>query len=176
MEDSILIPKERIPILLGTRGRDKYSIEKQGKCKLNVDSESGEVVVRAVEAIDLWVAMKVVEAIARGFSPETARKLFKEDYGYDVVHIDDFAKNKKRMIELRGRVIGENGKAKQVIQTLTNAEIAVYGKTVAIIGNAEKLGVARRAVEMLLSGASHPAVFAFVEKQGGNYVRKTNSP
>ena len=41
----------------------------------------------------------------------------------------------------------------------------MYGKTIGIIGEAEKVMLARRAVESLLAGATHTSVYKWLEKK-----------
>jgi len=64
-----------------------------------------------------------------------------------------------------GRIIGKEGKSRRVIEDLTDAHLSVYGYTIGIIGRIDELQAARRAIEMLLEGASHPSVYRFLEKE-----------
>lgn len=178
-EKVVLIPKERIAVLLGEKGKDKRSIERKGKIKLKIDSKEGSVQIVAKDAISLWIAGQVVEAVGRGFSPLTAQKLFKEGYLYTLINILDFGKSKKDLERLKGRVIGTKGKSRRIIQRYTGVEISVYGKTVAIIGLQDMVSLARRAVEILLSGSRHGAAYKYlVEQTGGqtdaNYRRRVS--
>ena len=50
-----------------------------------------------------------------------------------------------------------------LIEELTGAYMSVYGNTVAVIGDSLQIEVARRAVDMLLSGSEHAAVYHFLE-------------
>jgi ribosomal RNA assembly protein len=51
------------------------------------------------------------------------------------------------------------------MERLSGAKVSVYGKTVAILGYAEQMRVARTAIEMLLDGAPHGNVYSFLEKK-----------
>lgn len=164
-EEIILIPKSRIAVLIGEKGRDKNMIQKVGKCSLYIDSKTGEVAVQAKDAVTLWKACDVVKAVARGFPPEVARKLFKENFGYELISIGDFTRKEGDEPRLRGRVIGQKGLARNRIQTLTQTIIRVQGKTIMILGEVANLDLARRAMEMLLNGAPHPRVYMFLQEQ-----------
>ncbi|MFQ5621427.1 MAG: RNA-processing protein, partial [Candidatus Nanoarchaeia archaeon] len=61
--------------------------------------------------------------------------------------------------------IGEGGKSRKVLEDLTECQISVYGKTIAVIGEVEMMSLARRAVDMLLCGAPHRNVYKWLEKQ-----------
>jgi len=164
-QESVLIPKKRIAVLIGEKGASKKSIEVAGNVKLRIDSKTGYVKIRARDAIAAWQGANVVRAVARGFPPEIARKLFKPDYSYELISLEEFAKNKNTLVRLRGRLIGKDGKARDKIQFLTQAQIRVQGKTVAILGESSCVAQARRAIEMLLSGSPHLRVFAFLKAQ-----------
>ncbi|MBS3065323.1 MAG: RNA-processing protein [DPANN group archaeon] len=169
-EDHILIPKIRVPILVGKGGASKKKIEQAGNVKLLVQAE-GEVTIKAQDALELSVAKDVIEAIGRGFNPSVAMKLFKEDYGLDILSVADFgAKTRSRRIEIKGLVIGNEGKTKRVLERITGANICVYGKTIAIIAPTDCIQTARQAVEMFLTGSKHASVYRFLERKTGEKV------
>ena len=162
---NLKIPKERIGVLIGKEGEIKKQIEDSTDTQLDIDSQEGEVVISADDGLKLYDAKEIIKAIARGFNPETALILLKSDYILEVVDMRDFAgKNKTTMIRLKGRVIGREGKSKREIETFTETQISVYGKTIAIVGRVEDVPNARKAIENLLQGATHASVFKFLEK------------
>ncbi|RZD30565.1 MAG: hypothetical protein CXT77_04255 [uncultured DHVE6 group euryarchaeote] len=77
------IPKDRIAALVGTRGRERKTIEKRGSCKLNVSS-SGSITIKSVSPDNLLSVKLIVEAIGRGFNPEIAHLLFDEEYTLEI--------------------------------------------------------------------------------------------
>ena len=112
------------------------------------------------------MARDVIKAIGRGFSPEKAYDLFKEDMYLDVVDITRYTgDSKKAKKRLKGRVIGRNGKTRELIEDYTGTSLSIYGKTIACIGLPEKVQIVREAVEMLLDGAPHSAVYNFLEEK-----------
>ena len=159
------IPRERIAVLIGKEGSIKKQVEQSTAVTLEIDSDEGEVKLIGNEALGLYVAREIVRAIGRGFNPEIALLLLKQDYGFEQVNIADFGDTKNEMIRLKGRVIGESGKSRKVIEELTGCNVSVYGKTVTLIGDLEWLPSARRAVEALLSGSPHSSVYHWLEKR-----------
>jgi ribosomal RNA assembly protein len=161
----IKIPKERIAVLIGKNGETKKLLEQETKTKLNIDSEEGDVSVSGEDAITLYSTREIITAIGRGFNPNIALNLTKVDYGFELINLNDVARSKNDMIRLKGRIIGQEGKSRRVIEELTDCDICVYGKTIGIIGPAERIGVARRAIEMLIEGSMHSTVYKYLEKQ-----------
>ncbi len=159
------IPKDRIAVLIGKNGEIKRSLESSAKCKISVDSKEGVVSVSGNDALNLYAIREVVKAIGRGFSPDIAQRLLRQAYGVEFINITQYSKNQKDSERLRGRVIGEGGKSRKVIEDLTETYIRVYGKTVGIIGPLENITDARRAVESLLSGSTHARVYKWLEKR-----------
>ncbi|MDP2750799.1 MAG: KH domain-containing protein [Nanoarchaeota archaeon] len=161
----IKIPKDRIAVLIGKSGEIKKRLEELSNSKLNIDSEEGDVTVTGDDAIKLFNIREVIKAIARGFNPETAQLLLKGDFTFEMINMNDFIRTKNDMTRLKGRVIGSEGKARRIIEELTETDISVYGKTIGIIGLSENVAVAKKAVENLLGGSVHSNVYHWLEKQ-----------
>lgn len=161
----IKIPKERIAVLIGKKGEIKKRLEKTTGTRLRVDSEEGDVGLNGSDPLNLMTAKDIIQAIARGFNPEVAFLLLKSDYMLEVLSLQGFANTPKALLRIKGRVIGSDGKSRRIIEELTEAYISVYGKTIALIGDVDALNLARKAVEMLLSGSPHRNVYKWLEKQ-----------
>jgi ribosomal RNA assembly protein len=165
----VKIPKDRVGALVGPDGQVKRQIEKACMVKLKIDSESGDVTVIPTEegSKDGMVGLNardIVKAIARGFSPERAMRLVSEDMFLEVIDIRDFAgKDRKHIARVRARLIGTGGKTRNTIEEFSGAELEIYGNTVAIIADLLSMDAAKRAVEMLLEGSEHSAVYHFLE-------------
>lgn len=162
---TLKIPRQRIGALIGTRGETKKAIEKKGKTKISIDSETGEVEVEAgKDAVQFLKTLEAVKAIGRGFSPQKAFKLFEDDYMLDIIELSDLGHSEKNLKNIRGRIIGTRGRAREKIEEETHSLISVFGKTVAIIAKVDDLPNARKGVEMLLKGASHSRVYNTLKK------------
>jgi ribosomal RNA assembly protein len=162
MEEIIRVPEERIGVLIGPEGSTKKKIEKQTKTKMEIDSKEGEVIVSG-DGENYFKAIDIIKAIARGFSPERAFTLQKDDYLLKIIDITEYAgKNSSTQKAKRGRVIGREGIARMEIEKQTHCLISVQGKTVAIIGLAGEIEQALHAVEMLLQGAKHETMEGFL--------------
>jgi ribosomal RNA assembly protein len=166
-EKLIRIPNDRIAVLIGTSGSVKLKIESLCHVTLDIDGETGEVLLKTkgdVEKIQPFKAMEIVTAIGRGFSPENAMTLLKGENALHVIDIREFAGKSNANIErIKGRIIGEGGRARRNMENLSGTYISVYGRTVSIIGDSSKLRLAVDAISSISSGSLHGAVYTKLE-------------
>lgn len=167
MTEHIKVPLERIAVLVGPKGSIREQIEEKSSVMLNIDSDSGDVELQdPKDAVKGMRARDVVHAIARGFSPEKALKLFdNESLIFETIDLSNIARTEKDLERIRGRIIGSGGKTRKFFENLTNTNISVYGKTVSLIGYPEQTAVVRKGIDMLLEGAAHGPVYKFLEKK-----------
>ncbi len=161
----IKIPKARIAVLIGKSGEIKTKLEQSTKTKLIIDSTEGDIEVQGTDAIGLLCAREIIKAIGRGFNPEVALLLLKQDYVLNILSLNEYGKRVNTQNRLKGRVIGKEGKTRSIIEDHTETHISVYGKTIAIIGEAQNVAVARKAIESLLTGSPHAPVYKWLEKK-----------
>lgn len=163
----VKIPEERVGVLVGPGGSMKRLIEERSKTTLVIDSETGTVSVASSE--DPVMAMRVIDlvrAIGRGFSPERALPMLEDDMlMLDVLDLSKMVGTKSDMARIKGRIIGRDGRARELMERFSGAKVSVYGKTVALLGYPEQIRVARTAIEMLLEGAPHGNVYSFLQKK-----------
>lgn len=158
------IPKDRVAVLIGKDGETKKQLEEASKTKLNVDSAEGDVKILGKDALLLFQTREIIRAIGRGFNPDIALLLLKQDFIFELINLHDFVKGKNHLLRVKGRIIGSEGKSRKTIEGLTDAYISVYGKTVGIIGDMEAVQEARKAIEALLTGSTHSSVYASLER------------
>jgi ribosomal RNA assembly protein len=159
------IPRERIAVLIGTEGETKKLLEQELHIKILIDSKEGDVMVHGEDAIQLYTGREIVRAVARGFNPQIALLLLKQDYAFELIDLADYAKHANHMQRLKGRVIGTEGKSRHLIEEATESHISVYGKTIGIIAPIESITIAKQAVHMLLSGSPHSGVYRWLDKK-----------
>jgi len=173
MTQFIKVPKERIAVIIGPGGSIKKKIEEIAKVEIEVNSDDGRVEIKSEE--DPILALKtaeVIKAIARGFSPEKAFELFYEDFlMLDIIDLSEAASTPKELARLKGRIIGREGKTREIAEKLINVKMSVYGKTVSVIGFPEQTTIIRTAVDMLINGVNHGTVYSFLEKKHDDLIR-----
>jgi len=156
------IPDERVGVLIGEDGATLNEIEELTQTDLTV--EDGEVEIDGDDPLDELRAVNIVKAIGRGFNPKKAFRLLEENAGIAIIDVTRFAGTDNSKKRLKGRVIGREGEAKQHIENTTDTELAIYGKTVSILGPVSHVEVAKKAVEMLLEGRSHATAWRYIEQ------------
>jgi len=172
------IPKDRIGALIGPEGQVKDAIEKKLGVELTIDSETGDVTITLEpEAQDpslLFRAKELVTAIGRGFSPDRAfRLLHDEDAVLEVIDLREvFGRSLSDLQRVKGRIIGQEGKTRRIIEELTEADISVHGHTISIIADVDQMEVAREAVQMLLRGSQHSTVYRFLHRKRRELKKK----
>lgn len=161
MIKSVKIPEERIPVVIGTKGSTKRLLEKKTKTKLIIEEE----IIIEGESLEVMTAENIVKAIGRGFSPVHALILLDEE---NTLVIIELPKNEQSQRRIKSRLIGTRGKSRKNIERLTDTFISVYGKSVAVIGKYQNVQLAEEAINKIVKGFSHRAVYEFLEgKQDG---------
>ena len=169
MEGLARIPQDRIAVLIGRKGVTRRALEEATNSKLHIDSTSGDVSVVWNEEFDPITRMKfpdVIRAIGRGMNPERALQLLQDDHHLMLYDMREYVgKNAKQQRRIRSRLIGRNGRIRELIEEHSGAEIVIYGSTVVIIGDEEGLPLAGQAIERLLQGAEHSSVLKHLETE-----------
>ena len=157
------IPEDRVAVLIGSGGRTRREIATRTGTEVEVDAEEGEVRITGPDE-DPTGALKardIAIAIGRGFSPERAMRLLKDNAYLGVLDIKFTTGHheKSALRRIRARIIGTRGRARARIEELSGCSVSVYGSTVALIGDEDQLERGTRAVELLLQGSEHSTVF-----------------
>ncbi|MGZ0747912.1 MULTISPECIES: KH domain-containing protein [unclassified Haloparvum] len=163
----VKVPQDRIGVLIGEGGETMREVEERAEVRLDIDSESGSVAIEeAGDPVTALVAPDIVRAIGRGFTPEAALSLLDHDLRtFDLIDLSDHTRNDNDLERKKGRIIGENGRTRELMEELSGADVVIYGTTVGIIGSPEEVEAVRRAVGMLVDGAPHGAVYSYLEEK-----------
>ncbi|RLG04984.1 MAG: RNA-processing protein [Thaumarchaeota archaeon] len=170
------VPKERLGVVIGKSGTTRRKIEDLCNVKLWVDSVNNEVVImprnERTTIADMMKAKSILQAIALGFNPEIALSLLDDMVILEYIDLGEVARNKADLKRIKGRIIGEEGKAKRMIEEMSGAKLVIGEKHVGIIGDYEQVRIAREAVEMLISGRQHKTVYDFLRRQRHELKRR----
>lgn len=169
-EEHIKIPITRIAVIIGKNGATKKKIENLTHTSIEIDSKEGLVhiinIPDAENPLAVWKARDIIKAIGRGFSPERALHLLDDEAYLEIIDLTAiFGRNTNAIKRIKGRIIGEAGKTRRLIEELTENVLSVYGNTISIIGPLNTLKITKKAVTMLIKGASHNNVYQFLYKK-----------
>lgn len=136
MTQYVKIPRERIGVIIGPKGEIKKLIEDKTTCQLEIESDSGKIDVTCEgDPLKEFRVLETIKAIGRGFSPEKALEILDDEMlMLEVIDLSDVATTPKELQRIKGRIIGRNGRTRELAESLINVKISVYGKTVSVLG------------------------------------------
>ena len=163
------VPIDRIGVLIGEKGVVIKELERRTNTKITVDSENGSIVIEPLTpltpAYNLLKARDFIRAIAAGFPPDKAWRVLEDDQVLIEIDLKErIGSSPNHLARIKGRIIGEEGRARKNLETMTGTYITIYGDKVAIIGDYESAQIAREAIEMLIQGRQHSTVYRYVDK------------
>lgn len=144
-------------------------IEEEFGVRLIIDSDKGEVTIVPGDNTNfdqLMKAKNIIEAISYGFDYNDAQNLRSDDYTLEIIDLRDYVDKDKanHVNRVKARIIGgEDGRAKRVLQELTDTNIVIGDKYIAILGFYENVKIAREALEMLIRGRQHATVYKWIQ-------------
>lgn len=156
MIKNVKIPGERIGVLKACIRK----LEEKTETKISVEENN---VRMEGEALEVWKTKDIIKAIARGFNPEKALELLNDENVLCVINLKDYENTEKGIKRIKGRLIGREGKTRKKFEE-NGCMLSVYGKTVSIITNCEKISFLKEGIEMLINGSKHNKVYNYLER------------
>ncbi len=174
------IPLDRVGVIIGSGGSIIDMLKRRLGVSIKVDSSTGAVVIEPISSstpvANLLKAKEYIDAIGYGFSPERAERLLDEDQVLVVIDLKSYVGDSENHLKrIKGRIIGESGRARRNLEEITNTYISVGETTVAIIGGFEEAEVARQAIQMLIEGRQHTTVYKYAERMMAGLRRRKPS-
>lgn len=158
--------EDRIGVLIGRGGSIKNQLERMTNTKIEINSETGQIKILGENLDDVLTATNIVKAINLGFSPERAFALLDIDMNLHIIDLYNYIRrNPNELKRILGRIIGERGKTRRVIEETAEVYLSIYRHYVAIIGTFEGILLAEEAIKMLIEGAPHKAVYSYLFNQ-----------
>ena len=165
---TVLVPNDRIGVIIGKKGSTKRAIEESCGVSIAVNGKTGEVNIQTasddIQKVQPFKATNIILAMARGFSVSNAMLLLDDTYRLHVLYLQEYVGKSSGALErIRGRIIGERGRARRNLEHLGRSRISVYGKTVSIISKEHKMRTVISAVHTILSGSMHTTAYSKLE-------------
>jgi ribosomal RNA assembly protein len=141
--------------------------------KLNVNiNVKGKNVTIDGPAVKEYEASLVMEAMQAGFSAKKALDLLNEEFIFRKLKIKDYTR-KKNLKEVRGRIIGKQGKTKRTIENIANCEVIVKENELSFICPAGEVEEVTTGIINLIRGTKQSNIYSFLEKM--NRERKKHN-
>ncbi len=157
----VQITAERLKALKRESGQITL-VERICRCKVSIDPD-GLITISGEDGFGEFVAKNILFAYGRGFEMKHAELLEKDDYYFLSVDIGQLFGSEKRIKQMKARIIGESGKTKTYIESVSGAKLSVYGDTVSFIGSQMQIEEAKTAVDTLLGGGAHKTAYLKME-------------
>lgn len=138
----------------------KEELEKKLDVKIEI---RGKTVTIVGNAFNEYEANLVLEAIEFGFPIKKALSLKGEEIIFRKIPLKEFTR-RKNLKEVRGRIIGREGKTKRTIEEISGCEVILKDNVVGILGPAENIEEATTALQNLIRGSKQSNVYRFLEK------------
>lgn len=139
--------------------KTKWELEKVLNVKILV--REGEIEISG-EPVDEFIAEKVVDAASLGFEIKIALLLKEEEFILEKINIKEHTKRRDLEV-IRARIIGTKRKTLTTLEELTHCFFQVKDNTIGIIGPADWIENAQKAIISLIKGSKQANVYAFLE-------------
>lgn len=141
----------------------------QQKLGVGINLSKKNIIIEG-DSLHEYEASIVFEAVQAGFSVKEALILLNEDMFFRKIPIKSFTRRKK-LSEVRGRIIGSEGKTKRTLENIANCKISIKNNYVAIIGSAEQIETTTTALISLIKGSKQSNVYHYLESANTNKKR-----
>ncbi len=174
---STKIPLDRVGVVVGSNASVLEMLRNRLNVSVKIDSTSGSVTIEPLSqgtpVASLLKAKEFIDAIGYGFSPDRAERVLNDDEVLVVIDLKVLVGDSENHLRrIKGRIIGEGGRARRNIEEITNTYISVGESVVAIIGGYEEAEIARQAIEMLIEGRQHSTVYRYAERMMSRIRRR----
>jgi ribosomal RNA assembly protein len=134
---------------------------------------SGKQVTIEGESINEYEASQVLDAINFGFELRDALLILNETFVFRKLPIKQFTR-RKDLEEVRGRIIGTEGKTRRTIENVSGCAVVVSDNMVGVIGPSEAIEEATTAITNLIRGTKQANVYRFLERMNAARKEKTD--
>jgi len=119
-----------------------------------------------------FLGQKVIKALDGGLKLEDAAKLMNEEYAMKVIDLKEMGYAQGVINRHIGRVIGEDGRAKRMLEKSADVKIGVTEHQIAVLGKFEDVDIAIEAIMRLVSGSPHKNVYRYIDEGMARLERK----
>ena len=157
--EHLLIPHKRAEML------DEKAIRGlEARLSCRIQKEDNDMIIEG-KPYDEYNAKNVIQAFARGFDLNKAYRLLNENVFFQQVNLKDMFRSRDQLARVKARIIGKEGRAKEHIESVSGADVAVFGGTVSAIGTVDEIKVAMSAIQVIIDGGMHKTAYLVMDKE-----------
>lgn len=166
--EKIVFPTKKLGKILGKNKNNLKRLERTFDAKIEISSSDDmtEITIKSKKkdsGFEEYIIVNVVEALAFSFDLNTALLLRNTNYILRKIDIKGMIKG-PRVSVVGGRIIGRQGKTKQLLEKASECDIVLRDHVVGIIGRTENVELANQAILALIRGAPQSRVVGHLEK------------
>jgi len=145
--------------------KEKDRLESKLGVSIIINGKKVSIKTDKEDAFYEYEALIVLEAMQFGFSAKKALDLLNDDFVFRKIPIKQFTR-RKNLKEVRGRIIGKEGKTKSTIEEISSCDMLINEdeNAVGIIGPADEIEEATTAISNLIKGSKQANVYRFLER------------
>ncbi|MDP2672779.1 MAG: hypothetical protein Q8O84_03125 [Nanoarchaeota archaeon] len=140
--------------------QEKTKLEKELNVKISI--KNNEICIDGLSENE-YFAEKAIDAIDFGFSIKKAILIKKKNLMFEILNIKNYMRG-KNIVRVKGRIVGEGGRALMTLSQLSDCYIEIKGNQVGIIGDPENIEHLQNAIIMLIKGSKHANIYSFLER------------
>jgi ribosomal RNA assembly protein len=166
----VRVPDDRLEVL--KKDNKIAHIEEQTGSSIHIDQDCKTVSINNTDSVNEMDTKKTINAISVGFSVTESMKLsHNELYQLEIINLKNATRNKSEMKRQKGRIIGKDGRTKEIIGDLSDVSLSIYKNKIGIIGDSQDVLKSRDVILDLINGRPHSSVYNELE----SYQKQKNS-
>ncbi len=164
-ERSIAIPQYRYNRIKENWVKIYTAIVEYGKLQIRYNKNTKSIDLRTSEhtADNTYLERSVnfIQALVEGFRMDDAMSILKyKDVFIETFNVGDVRKMKNSHLQRAiGRIIGRNGKTKEIIENSSRVKFILFEQRIVILGCPENIRIAKDAIGRLIQGSEPNSIF-----------------
>lgn len=143
-------------------------LKNETECNIIYDDQKQNIKVECGDSVTEQAVAKSIKAFNYGVPTPDCLSLLNPAQHLEIIDIERHTNNSRDTERTLGRIIGEGGRTRELMEELTGASVSVKRSKVVIVGDFTSVEQVRYAVSMLVNGAPHSAVYAHLEQAGSS--------
>ncbi len=147
----------------------KNKVEFETGAEISINENVKTVNINHSNSVKEMDTKRVIKAINLGFNLRESLKLYRKTPSrFENINIRDHTRNNKEFHRQKGRIIGKDGRTKELISEYTDTDIVISGDSIGVIGYTQDVIQARQAILKLITGTPHSRVYHELEQYHSN--------